>query len=47
MKSVPRLDGDPLEEDKDLLDLPYTTLSYANGAGYTGESNAQPDGVKT
>ena len=31
VKSVPQRDGDPLGEDKDLLGLPYTTLSYANG----------------
>jgi alkaline phosphatase len=31
----------------DLLGLPYTTLSYANGPGYTGASNSQPEGVKT
>lgn len=31
----------------DLLGLPYTTLNYANGPGYTGASNIQPDGSKT
>jgi len=30
----------------DALGLPYTTLSYANGAGHTGESDAQPAGPK-
>jgi alkaline phosphatase len=30
----------------DALGLPYTTLSYANGPGYTGESNAQAEGAK-
>lgn len=30
----------------DLLGLPYTTLSYANGPGYTGASNSQPEGLK-
>ena len=35
VKSVPQRDGDPLVEDKDLLGLPYTTLSYANGPGNT------------
>ncbi len=44
---MPQRDGDPLVEDKDLLGLPYTTLSYANGPGYTGASNVQPAGVKT
>ena len=30
----------------DGLGLPYTTLSYANGPGYTGASNSQPAGPK-
>jgi len=28
----------------DALDRPYTTLSYANGPGYTGASSTQPEG---
>jgi alkaline phosphatase len=32
--------------DKDILGLPYTTLSYANGPGYTGASAAQAEGPK-
>jgi alkaline phosphatase len=40
--------GEPATEfDTDMLGLPYTTLSYANGPGYTGASNAQPEGTKT
>lgn len=31
---------------KDMLGLPYTTIGYANGPGYTGASNAQPEGSK-
>lgn len=31
----------------DLLGLPYTTLNYANGPGYTGASNLQAAGSKT
>lgn len=31
----------------DLLGLPYTTLNYANGAGYTDKSNLQPEGSKS
>ncbi len=31
---------------RDLLGLPYTTLSYANGPGYTGATNLQPAGPK-
>ena len=31
---------------RDLTGLPYTTLSYANGPGNTGESNRQPAGPK-
>jgi alkaline phosphatase len=33
--------------DLDMLGLPYTTLNYANGTGYTGASNAQPAGTKS
>lgn len=33
--------------DRDSLGLPYTTLGYQNGPGYTGASNAQAEGVKT
>jgi alkaline phosphatase len=39
--------GNPANEyDKDRLGLPYTTLGYANGPGYTGASSAQPEGSK-
>lgn len=31
---------------KDLLGLPFTTLGYANGPGYHGESDVQPAGPK-
>jgi alkaline phosphatase len=31
----------------DALGLPYTTLSYANGAGHTGGSENQPEGPHT
>jgi len=45
---------DKVREDKDgtrqlaldARDMPYTTLSYANGPGYTGASDAQPAGPK-
>jgi alkaline phosphatase len=41
------VDGKPEAEDsRDLLGLPYTTLSYANGPGYTGATDEQPAGVK-
>ncbi|MCA9506084.1 MAG: alkaline phosphatase [Spirochaetaceae bacterium] len=30
---------------RDALGLPYTTLSYANGPGYTGASRSQPEGA--
>jgi len=30
----------------DALGLPYTTLSYANGPGYTGASDQQKEGIK-
>jgi alkaline phosphatase len=35
------------EYAKDAMGLPYTTLSYANGPGYPGQSDAQPEGPKT
>ncbi|MGB3392687.1 MAG: alkaline phosphatase [Stenotrophomonas sp.] len=35
-----------LELARDAIGLPYTTLSYANGPGYTGASNQQPAGPK-
>ncbi len=39
--------GDPEPDYKrDKLGLPFTTLSYANGRGYTGASNDQPEGPK-
>jgi alkaline phosphatase len=31
----------------DAMGLPYTTLSYANGPGYTGASGQQPEGPHT
>lgn len=31
---------------KDALGRPYTTLTYANGPGYTGASDDQPEGPK-
>jgi len=37
-------DGDGLARDK--LGLPFTTLNYANGPGYPGPSNRQPEGPK-
>ncbi len=35
-----------LDLARDGMGLPYTTLSYANGPGYTGASNQQPAGPK-
>ncbi|WP_202842880.1 alkaline phosphatase [Luteimonas saliphila] len=39
-------DDDPNEYARDMLGLPYTTLVYANGPGYTGASARQPAGPK-
>lgn len=36
-----------LELTLDARDMPYTTLSYSNGPGYTGASDSQPAGSKT
>jgi alkaline phosphatase len=47
VSEVPNVDGDPTELASDALSLPYTTLSYANGPGYTGVSDLQPAGLKT
>ena len=44
---VPNVDGTPTKLASDALSLPYTTLSYANGPGYTGASNLQSAGLKT
>ena len=39
--------GHPTKEyAHDALGQPYTTLGYVNGPGYTGRSNAQPEGAK-
>jgi alkaline phosphatase len=39
--------GNPASDyEKDKLGLPYTTLGYANGPGYTGPSKEQPEGSK-
>jgi alkaline phosphatase len=39
-------DDDPDDYALDALGLPYTTLVYANGPGYTGASRRQPEGTK-
>jgi alkaline phosphatase len=39
-------DGVPGKLALDLAGLPYTTLNYANGAGNTGGTDAQPAGPK-
>lgn len=39
-------DDDPNAYALDATGLTYTTLSYANGPGYTGASNQQPAGPK-
>jgi alkaline phosphatase len=37
--------GDGSEQiSRDALNKPYTTLSYANGPGYSGRTNDQPEG---
>ncbi|WCE03236.1 alkaline phosphatase [Pseudoxanthomonas sp. JBR18] len=40
-------DGDRSQLARDQTGLPYTTLSYANGPGYPGQSNTQHAGPKT
>jgi alkaline phosphatase len=47
VSEVPDRDGDVAKHTKDLLGLPYTTLGYANGPGYTGSSDTQAAGSKT
>ncbi|HZV98495.1 MAG TPA: alkaline phosphatase [Methylophilaceae bacterium] len=39
VKSVPEVDGMPTAADKDAQQLPYTTLSYANGPGARKAAN--------
>jgi alkaline phosphatase len=39
--------GEPIREPmRDASGRPYTALGYANGPGYTGASDAQPEGPK-
>jgi alkaline phosphatase len=41
------LQGKPMQAPaKDKLGLPYTTLGYQNGPGYSGASDSQPEGAK-
>ncbi|KRG67900.1 alkaline phosphatase [Pseudoxanthomonas dokdonensis] len=46
VKGVGGEDGLPGDFARDLSGLPYATLSYANGPGYTGKSNQQAEGPK-
>ena len=40
-------EGPPSKElARDATGLPYATLSYANGPGYAGASDSQPEGAK-
>ena len=39
-------DGDRTQYARDQTGMTYTTLSYANGPGYPGASNTQPQGPK-
>ena len=39
-------DGDPAKYALDATGLPYTTLNYANGPGYVGATDQQPEGPK-
>lgn len=44
----PTNDGTPAQVfAKDLIGLPYATLTYANGPGYNGPSDTQAEGLKT
>ena len=40
-------EGDPVKFALDATGLPYTTLSYANGPGYAGATDQQPEGPKS
>ncbi|HZH43589.1 MAG TPA: alkaline phosphatase, partial [Lysobacter sp.] len=46
VRGTAREDDDNADYARDLLGLPYTTLSYANGPGYPGASDSQPEGPK-
>ena len=50
-KGVPENDGEALSNETDVLGLPYATLGYYNGPGYTGSTAAsggtQSSGLKT
>jgi alkaline phosphatase len=43
---TPGAEDEPPQIARDLLGLPYTTLGYQNGPGYTGASETQPEGPK-
>lgn len=46
VRGVSGEDGDRTQYARDQTGMTYTTLSYANGPGYPGASNTQPQGPK-
>lgn len=44
-RGIPENDGDAITPETDVLGLPYTTLGYYNGPGYTGPTSASASGT--
>ena len=45
-KGVPEKDGEAVSNETDVLGLPYATLGYYNGPGYTGSTSATATGTQ-
>ena len=46
-RGIPDNDGEAITAETDVLGLPYTTLGYYNGPGYTGPTAASATGTQT
>jgi len=46
-RGIPDNDGEAITPETDVLGLPYTTLGYYNGPGYTGPTAASASGSQT
>lgn len=46
-RGIPDNDGEAITPETDVLGLPYTTLGYYNGPGYTGPTAASVTGTQT
>jgi alkaline phosphatase len=46
-RGIPDNDGEAITPETDVLGLPYTTLGYQNGPGYTGLTAGSPTATQT